>query len=148
MKPSAAIVDMDGTLVNISSVRHFVAGPGRRDFDAFHAASAHCPPNPEAISWVEEMADAGHRILAVTARMERWRTLSQNWIDTHLTRPVEVLAMRADRDFRADHQVKRDIHASLSRRFRIAAACDDNPAIVALWQELGIPVTVIPGWPG
>lgn len=126
MKPSAVIVDMDGTLVNVSSVRHFVAGP-KRDFHAFHSGSADCPPNPEAISWVEDMADAGHHILVVTARMEQWRDLSQRWLDTHLTRPATDLVMRANRDFRPDRMVKAEIHAALSQRFTITAACDDNP---------------------
>jgi hypothetical protein len=148
MKPSAVIVDVDGTLVNVSSVRHFVAGGTKRDFNAFHAGSAHCPPNAEAITWVEEMADAGHHILVVTARMEQWRSLTQTWLDTHMTRPVTDLVMRADQDFRPDFHVKREIHAELAQRFTITHACDDNPAIVALWDELGIPVKVIPGWPG
>lgn len=148
MKPTAVIVDVDGTLCDVSAVRHHVAGPGRRNFDAFHAGSAHCPPHGEAIDWVEQMADAGHHILVVTARMEQWRSMTQTWLDTHLTRPFTELVMRANRDFRPDHQVKREIHAALSRRFTITAACDDNPSIVALWNEIGIPVKVIPGWPG
>ena len=42
--PAAVIVDIDGTLVDVSSVRHHVAGPGKRNFDAFHRESADCPP--------------------------------------------------------------------------------------------------------
>ena len=147
MKPSAVIVDVDGTLVDVSTIRHFVAGP-KRDFTAFHSGSATCPPHAEAVTWVEEMADAGHHILVVTARMEQWRSLTQTWLDTHMTRPVTDLAMRANRDYRPDHQVKREIHAALSRRYTITHACDDNPSIVALWDEIGIPVKVIPGWRG
>ena len=147
MKPSAVICDMDGTLVNVSSIRHFVTGP-KRDFDAFHSSSAECPPNADAVTWVEEMFDAGHRILIVTARMEHWRSVTQTWLDTQLTRPVTDLVMRADRDFRPDFHVKREIYDALSRNFSIVHACDDNPVIVALWNEIGIPVKVIPGWPG
>lgn len=148
MKPSAVIVDVDGTLVDVSSVRHHVAGPGKRDFHAFHSGSADCPPHAEAITWVEQMADAGHHILVVTARMEQWRPLTRAWLDTHMTRPFSELVMRANRDFRPDREVKREIHAALSDRYHIRAAADDNPNVIALWEELGIPVTVIPGWPG
>jgi phosphoglycolate phosphatase-like HAD superfamily hydrolase len=147
VKPTAVLVDVDGTLVNVSSIRHFVAGP-KRNFEAFHSASANCPPHPQAIAWVEDMADAGHQILVVTARMEKWRGLTQRWLDTHMTRAATELVMRADHDYRPDFQVKREIHDALAQRFTIAAACDDNPSIVALWNEIGIPVTVIPGWPG
>jgi len=145
-RASAVIVDVDGTLVEISGIRHHVAGPGRRDFDRFHAESAHCDPIRDTVLWCEEMADIGHRIVVVTARMEKWRTLTANWLDRHLTRPVTDLVMRADRDFRPDFEVKRDIHADLARRFDIVHACDDNPNVVRLWRELGIPVRVVPGW--
>ena len=145
MKPPAVIIDVDGTLCDVSSVRHHIARP-IRDFDAFHTASAQCPAIPEAVVWVEEMADSGHQILVVTARMERWRHLTAAWLDRHLTRPIAELAMRADRDFRPDCEVKADIRAALSERFDIRHACDDNPNIVRLWNEAGIPVKVIPGW--
>jgi len=43
LMPAAALVDIDGTLVDVSSVRHHVAGPGKRNFDAFHRESAGLP---------------------------------------------------------------------------------------------------------
>ena len=147
MKPSAVIVDVDGTLCDVSSIRHHVTGPSKsRDFDAFHAASAHCPPIMDTITWVEEMADAGHHIIVVTARMERWRELTERWIAQFVTRRITDLQMRADGDFRPDYEVKRDIHAALTQRFTIHHACDDNPNVVQLWNEVGIPVRVVPGW--
>ncbi len=147
MKTSAVIVDVDGTLVDVRGIRHHVTGPSKsRDFDAFHTASADCPPIMETITWVEQMADAGHQIIVVTARMERWRTLTQRWIDRHVTRPIADLVMRADRDFRPDYEVKREIHAALTERFDIHHACDDNPSVIQLRNEVGIPVKVIPGW--
>jgi len=147
MRDSAVIVDVDGTLCNVSDIRHFVTGPSKsRDFDAFHAASAQCQPIAETISWIEQMADAGHHIVVVTARMEKFRALTQEWIDRHVTRPIADLVMRGDRDFRPDFEVKRDIHAALVQRFDIHHAVDDNPHVIRLWTELGIPVKVIPGW--
>ena len=145
-RPSAVIVDMDGTLAEISHIRHHVAGPGRRDFDRFHTESAFCPPIVDTVLWCEEMADLGHHILVVTARAEKWRSLTARWIDRHVTRPITDLAMRANRDFRPDYEVKRDIHSDLARRFDIVHACDDNPNVIRLWTELGIPVKVVPGW--
>ena len=146
-RPPAAIVDVDGTLVDVSSVRHHVAGK-KRNFELFLSESAHCPPVPMALTWVEEMHDSGHHILVVTARMEKWRGLTHTWLGRHLTRPHTELVMRADGDYRPDYEVKREIHAELASRYDIRAACDDNPNVVQLWNELGIPVTVVPGWPG
>ena len=145
--PAAVIVDVDGTLVDVSSVRHHVVGP-KRNFDAFHRESADCPPIGMTLGLVEEMHDAGHHILIVTARMEKWRGLTESWLEQHLTRSHTELVMRRDGDFRPDYDVKREIHADLASRYRIRHAIDDNPAVLELWNELGIPVTVVPGWPG
>ena len=32
------------------------------------------------------MHNAGHHILVVTARMEKWRGITEAWLDRHLTR--------------------------------------------------------------
>jgi len=146
-RPPAVLVDVDGTLVDVSSVRHHVAGK-KRNFELFHRESAHCPPHDMALRWVEEKYDTGHHILVVTARVGKWRDLTHGWLDRHLTRPHTELVMRADGDFRPDYEVKRDIHAVLAARYDIKAAIDDNVAVVQLWEVLGIPVTVVPGWPG
>jgi len=55
--------------------------------------------------------------------------------------------MRSQADGRADVDVKRDILASIRQRFRVVLAVDDNPSIVALWNEERIPVVTWPGWP-
>ena len=146
-RPPAVLVDVDGTLVDVSAVRHHVANRPR-NFDAFHRESAHCPPHDMALRWVEEKYDTGHHILVVTARVGKWRDLTHGWLDRHLTRPHTELVMRADGDYRPDYEVKRDIHAVLAARYDIRAAIDDNPNVAVLWEELGIPVTVVPGWPG
>lgn len=146
-RPAAVIVDVDGTLVDVSSVRHHLEKP-KRNFDLFHSESAGCPPIAQTLTWVEEMHDSGHHILVVTARMEKWRGLTTAWLQQHLPRPHSELVMRRDRDFRPDYDVKREIHDQLAARYDLRHAIDDNPNVVQLWNDLGIPVTVVPGWPG
>jgi hypothetical protein len=34
----------------------------------------------------------------------------------------------------------------LIKYYDIIGAFDDNPAIVELWESLGLPTTVVPGW--
>ncbi|MFN6547899.1 LNS2 domain-containing protein [Mycolicibacterium nivoides] len=143
----AVIVDVDGTLCDVSSVRHFVAARPK-DFDAFHCAAETCPPHTHVLDEVREHHHAGHRIVVVTARMYRWEQSTRTWLDRHMPVPYVGPFMRGDNDFRADVEVKRDIHRILTRDhgFRIVHCIDDNPEIVALWTELGIPTTVVPGW--
>ena len=143
----AVIVDVDGTLCDVSGIRHYVLrDPTRPNFDRFHAASAFCPPIASTLAWVDAHRAAGRTIIIVTSRKRRWEHLTRTWL-----RKWEIdydwLLMRADSDQRKDREVK----ASILRRVRakgyeVVAASDDNPAIVALWRSEGIEVTVVPGW--
>ena len=143
----AVIVDVDGTLCDVSTVRHHIA-KRPKNFDAFHAASAQCPPIAQTLDFVERHHRAGRTIVVVTARRYQWEGLTRAWLQRHLTVPFVGPFMRGDDDVRPDVEVKRRIHEILLRDhdYRIVEAIDDNPSIVALWQELGIPTTVVPGW--
>ncbi len=138
------IFDMDGTLVDVSSIRHHLQG-GRRNFDAFHLDSVNCPP----IKWVKNMAWnyhlQGYAIVIVTARSEKYRASTSWWIaDNNI--PSDALYMRPDKDFRPDYEVKKDTLDQLLLRYEVIAAYDDNPNIVKLWSEYGILCHVVPGW--
>jgi len=50
------------------------------------------------------------------------------------------------KDHRKDYLVKSDILRQIRARFEPIHAWDDNPAIIRLWNEQGIPCTVVPGW--
>ncbi|QDH91683.1 hypothetical protein SEA_PHRAPPUCCINO_5 [Mycobacterium phage Phrappuccino] len=142
--PTAVIADMDGTLVDVSSIRHHAEA---KDFDAFHAASADCPPNQMAIDWVKRHHARGDVILVLTGREDKWHQLSHHWLVQNM--PVLFCGpfMRKAKDYRPDHEVKREMYDWLSKRYRITAAIDDRPSIISLWTELGLDVTVVPGWP-
>lgn len=143
----AVVVDMDGTLCDVSSVRHFVARRPK-DFHAFHSGAMHCPPHQSVLDEVASHHRAGRTILIVTARMYQWEDSTRAWLDRHLHVPYQGPFMRGDTDFRSDVEVKRDIHRVLVGDYghRIVHAIDDNPAILALWAELGISTTTVPGW--
>lgn len=140
----AAIFDVDGTLADVSAIRHFVDGP-ERNFDAFHRASVDVPPHGWVVDLARDLSEQGLAILVVTARSARFRPVTAFWLAMHDV-PSDALYMRADNDYRADYLVKRDIYARLAASFTVVRAVDDNPQVVRLWQELGIATTVVPGW--
>lgn len=146
---TAVIVDVDGTLCDVASVLHHVQRTPK-DFDAFHAGSADCPPHTDVIRQVVEHHRGGHTIVVVTARMYRWEDVTRDWLTRHLPVPHLGPFMRGDRDYRPDVEVKRDIHRVLTtdHGLSIVQAIDDSPAIIELWEQLGIPTTVVPGWSG
>lgn len=144
-RPKAFIVDVDGTLINVNSVRHHVLNKPK-DFDAFHRDSIHCPPNQDVVDWVKKMIHKGYRALVVTGRSQKWLEVTRLSLERYMPTPYDGPFMRPEGDLRPDVQIKREIYNYLSRMYDIRYAIDDNPKIVELWTSLGIPTKVVPGW--
>lgn len=145
----AEIFDVDGTLCDVSSIRHYVEAPkGQRNFEAFHkAGTTICPPNEWVAQAARDAHAAGRAVLIVSARMAKWGRPTIKWAGEHSI-PFTDAWFRPDHDYRADHFVKRDIYRDICRRgYNVVRAYDDNPSIIALWQELGVETIVVPGWP-
>jgi len=141
---TAIIVDMDGTLADVRSIRHHVrARP--KDFDSFHMESANVPPHQHVVDQVRQAKSDGHAILIVTARSAKWRNVTAMWLALHDV-PSDALFMRGDKDHRKDTEVKKDILDMIQESWNVVHAIDDNPSIIELWQQHNIPVTIVPGW--
>lgn len=148
-RPQTIVFDMDGTLVDVSSVRHHVLGGKendyKKDFDAFHSEAVNCPAIPWVAVAAHEAKDMGYRVIQVTARNEKYRASTSWWIAENRI-PSDALYMRNDGDYRPDYEVKKEILDRILKTYDIVKAFDDNPSIVRLWSEYGIPCVVVPGW--
>jgi hypothetical protein len=143
-KLKARIFDIDGTLCNVESIRHYVSGD-QRNFDAFHLESIDCPPHSHVVEAVRQSVAEGVAPLVVTARQAKYRNVTAFWLAMHEI-PSEVLYMRATGDMRPDYEVKRDILARIRIRYDVVEAWDDNPSVIQLWTEENIPTIRVPGW--
>lgn len=147
----AIILDMDGTLVDVSSIRYFVNErdpkfSGKKLWNRFHGGAIDCPPIEEAVDEYVKAKSQGWAILIVTARREVWSMATLLWLKENDIEHDE-LYMRPNRDFRKDYLVKRDILDQIRRDgYEPVLAVDDNPAVISLWEENDIPVVLIPGW--
>lgn len=138
-RPKAVIVDLDGTLVDVATAV-YLAKQG--DLRAFHEACRSCPPHPIVVDWVTKKHRMGLQVLLVTGRDAWARALTEEWAAEHLPTPFISLWMRAENDYRSNVDVKRDLFEDISRSFRVEAAIDNEPDIVDLWIELGVPHVV------
>lgn len=144
-RPTAHIFDMDGTLADISSIRHYVEGP-KTDFHRFHEESVNVPPHDHVVDMARKAQEEGHKVLIVTARSTKYRPHTAYWLADHQV-PSDAMYMRRQGDQRPDYEVKKDILSRISSQFRVVHAVDDNPNVLKLWHENGIPTTRVPGWP-
>jgi hypothetical protein len=148
---TAVIFDMDGTLADVSSIRHHLTkydNTKRRvikHFNKFHAESVNVPAHDHVVNAAQMASMLGHEVLVVTARKHMWRNHTAWWLAMHDV-PSDMLMMRGDEDNRKDYEVKKDMLDTLRKAYDIIYAWDDNPSIIKLWQENNIPTTVVPGW--
>jgi uncharacterized HAD superfamily protein len=145
-RPTAYIFDVDGTLANVDPYLHLVRG-SNRDYDAFHEASIDALPNVEVVEMLNNAVADQHAILVVTSRKDKWRGLTSMWLAKNNLRS-HALFMRADEDNRTDYEVKKDILHKINNHWKVLHAVDDNPSVLQLWQEHGIPTTKIGTWDG
>jgi hypothetical protein len=148
----ASIFDFEGTLADMSPYHGLLPGPGSPRagdlwvLDDYHQATSGAHP----IDWVHALArieaEMGHAVIVVTARDERWRPVTQAWLEAHPIPHIE-LAMRPAGDQRPDAVVKGDILADLRTRYDVQMAVDDMPSVVRFWKANGVPTVCVPGWP-
>lgn len=142
VRREAVVFDVDGTLCDVRSIRHYVeAKPDlagfKRNFARFHAASIDCPPNPAVKQLLLDVREHGLAALIVTGREAKWLALTIEWLTKHQI-PYDGIWTRSSKDYRPDHAIKSEIQLDISRRYRILLAVDDRTDIIGVWQAAGI----------
>ncbi len=133
----AVIYDLDGTLCDTSSIEHLIEGE-ERDFAAFHAASADCPPRDEVLAAARADHDAGRAVLVVTSREFIWRDLTLDWLARHDV-PYDGLYLRVVGDYRKDLVIKGEIWDHLVEDgFGVVGAWDDKQGVLDVWGDRGV----------
>lgn len=135
-KPSAVIVDIDGTLALMGDRNPFSAhGVGK---DA---------PNAPVVEVVAALHARGHRVILVSGRSEAARKETEQWLTWVLEHPVEVLHMRGLNDSRQDAVIKQEIYTrKIEPRFEVLCVLDDRNQTVRMWRKLGLTcLQVAPG---
>lgn len=130
------VVDIDGVVADVSHRLHLLDRQPRH-WDEFFAAAADDPPLPEGVALVQGLP-AGHDLCWLTGRPERNRALTEQWLTRH-GMPAGPLLMRPDRDRRPARQAKRDHLRTLRRTRAIALVVDDDPTVIAMLAEEGLP---------
>src|SRR5438045_5112840 len=73
------LVDMDGTLADVSDRLHWVRGSRKKNWKKFFNEMSKDPPNPVVLEWVQNLVPE-YRIVIVSGRPEDYRQATIDWL--------------------------------------------------------------------
>lgn len=135
---SAIIIDLDGTLCDVSHRTHLVK-QSPPNWPAFFDACTYDTPNAAVVALYDMARVAGHTIIYVSGRPETHRAQTTAWLETHDLADHTLLLMRASGDYRPDTEIKRELFGKhISGRYKILFTVDDRASVVKMWRDLGL----------
>jgi beta-phosphoglucomutase-like phosphatase (HAD superfamily) len=138
----AAIFDMDGVLSDAAARQHYLEGPGRKDWDAFFAASAD-DPLIEEINRLLELLDSDLVIVLLTARPVAVRPQTLAWLERYGVR-WDLLVMRAEHERQTAVAFKQRMVEELrSSGLELCLAFEDDRRNVAMFRDARVPCVYI-----
>lgn len=136
MKKKAIIVDLDGTLADITHRRKYVEG-NRKDWKNFNRNII----SDDLNGWCREIIRRmihDHHVLLVSGRTDELKSETEQWLKKHDV-PYTVLLMRGAKDHRDDTVVKREIYEEKIRpSYDVLFVIDDRAKVVRMWRDIGL----------
>lgn len=132
-----AIVDIDGTIADLSHRLHFIQS-SPKDWDRFFDAMIEDTVIPGMRHFIWAVC-AHYTLVYLTGRPESHRRHTMRWLVLHEF-PEGDLVMRKVGDHRADTVVKAELYRDevLSQRGDAKLAIEDRKGVVEMWRALGI----------
>jgi len=143
----AVIFDIDGTLADVNEfLHHLVHRPDSpRDWEGFHRAVGKAKVKLDVFYMLKLYNVRNITVILLTSRNEEWRAETAKWLKKkHI--PYDVLMMRSKVDDRSAPEFKEDRFKKIMQEFNIVQVFDDHPGVCGVAEELGIPVTKVPGY--
>ena len=130
------IVDLDGTLSD-----SFYREEVKPDWDAYHAASINDAPLGDMADIIKTLS-VDNTIIAMTARPEKWRTVTMAWLLRNEI-PISELLMRPMDDWRSVPEVKMALAVSRfggteQIRDNVLFIVDDREDVVQAFAGIGV----------
>lgn len=136
------IVDIDGTLADLSHRAHFIE-QNPPDWDGFYAACGNDTPIDKVIDTVRALQRAGAEIFLLTGRSDVCRLQTIKWVNKHVNITYSLLLMRKEGDHREDTIVKSemlDVILGIRQLKDIYGAFEDRKQVVDMYRKRGLKV--------
>lgn len=128
------LIDIDNTLSNAGWRDWMIDAEG---WDAFHSNSHKDQEYPDLVKLANDLATMGWKVIAVTARPEKYRIMTIKWLLDHKVM-IHTVLMRPDNDFRASPLVKLDLIKGHCKNFLDCVVMDDREDICLALQSAGL----------
>lgn len=131
------LCDIDGTVADLSHRRHFVANQPK-NWKAFNATLHLDKPINDIIDIVNKVFWAGGKVVMCSGREEVYKAITKDWL-WHNGVLFHDIYMRAEKDFRDDGQVKRELLYQIRKDYgEPDLVLDDRDRVVKMWREEGV----------
>ena len=125
--PQAIIVDIDGTIARMA---------GRSPFEWSRVGED--IPNDDVIDIVRQLSDE-NRIIIMSGRDESCRLQTEEWLDSNLQLPYDMLLMRPAGNMEKDTVIKERLYNDhVKGSYFISCVIDDRSSVVGMWRGLGL----------
>lgn len=138
------IFDLDGTLCDTRHRQHIIDqryDKGRHDWLGYSMACAD-DGLIEPVAALAKILHRTHLVMLLTGRNVQAVDLTIEWLNDHDV-SWDDLAMRGESDFRHNDVFKKAKVQQLQRLRRFDLAVEDNPNVVPVFAELGIPTLLV-----
>lgn len=137
MTDKCYIVDIDGTIANTEHRIHYITN-GHKDWDGWHSNAHKDEPIEEIISILDMAAAAGIKIVLCTARDEKCRQDTVDWLLEHDV-PYDALFMRRKGDRRDDDIIKFELLDKIrDAGYDPILVLEDRERVVKMWRRAGL----------
>lgn len=131
------IFDMDGTLCNSDHRAHHLEG-AKKNWAGWFADMDKDPLHEDIALFYNLAVALGVTVFICTGRDEQYRSVSQEWLDSHGIEPVAMF-MRETGDRRSDDIVKKEMLDCIRRQgFEPAMVFEDRDRVVRMWRDNGV----------
>jgi len=136
----AIIVDLDGTLCNIDHRKKYIDGSlGKKDWDKFYEGCGEDKVNEWCEHIIVTTNSYGVPPIFITGRPEKYRGITNSWINDTLGFLNTDLHMRPNDDFRKDSILKKELYEKhIKGKYDVLFAIDDRQQVVDMWREEGL----------
>jgi len=142
---NAVVIDINGTLSDVSKVVHYIQGADK-DWKGFFGNMNKVPVNPMVKMFINALKAGNHGVLVVlvSGAPDIYERQTKEWLAKHGVK-YDAIHFRPDWDKRRGYQFKKTLYEKkLKNLYRVKLVLDDKEDACRTWTSLGLQCWKLP----